>query len=156
MCWGELETAGKPVIEVLNKVDLLPAGERERLLRVNCMRGAVSNVSGRLPVEIAISARSGEGIADLIAMIEEKTGGADAEDPTMTAEFRIPQREGRVLAALEAGAFVERKRFEGNLVCMAAWGPASLLGRYRRFQVADVSAPETSSVPRPRLRVRRG
>ncbi len=38
------------------------------------------------------------------------------------------------MAALEAGAIVEDKRFEGNLAYMTARGPASLLNRFRRFQ----------------------
>jgi GTP-binding protein HflX len=49
-------------------------------------------------------------------------------------QFRLPQSEGAVLAALEAGAIVEGKRFEGNLAYVTARGPASLLNRYRRFR----------------------
>ena len=40
----------------------------------------------------------------------------------------------RLLAALEAGAIVEGKSFEGNLAYVTARGPASLLNRYRRFR----------------------
>jgi len=32
---------------------------------------------------------------------------------------------------------VSEKRFEGNLAYIRAVGPASLLGRYRRFQSRD-------------------
>ncbi len=37
-------------------------------------------------------------------------------DPLVEARFRIPQSEGAVLAALEAGAVVSEKNFAGNLV----------------------------------------
>jgi GTP-binding protein HflX len=46
----------------------------------------------------------------------------------------VPQSEGALLAALEAGAVVGEKSFEGNLVVLTARGPASLLERYRRFR----------------------
>jgi GTPase len=55
-------------------------------------------------------------------------------DPLVDARFRIPQSEGAALAALEAGAVVSEKSFEGNLVRLSARGPASLLERYRRFR----------------------
>ena len=59
-------------------------------------------------------------------------------DPLEEMEFRIPQSEGRVLAALERGASLTQQRFEGNLLYVHAVGPASLLGRYRRFRRRDV------------------
>jgi GTP-binding protein HflX len=55
-------------------------------------------------------------------------------DPLIERRFRLPQSEGAVIAALEAGAVVEEKRFEGNLAYVMARGPASLLNRFRRFQ----------------------
>jgi GTP-binding protein HflX len=41
-----------------------------------------------------------------------------------------------VLAALEAGAVIQEREYEGNLVRMKVTGPESLLGRYRRFRHA--------------------
>jgi GTPase len=38
------------------------------------------------------------------------------------------------MAALDAGAVVEAKHFEGNLAYITARGPASLLNRFRRFR----------------------
>jgi hypothetical protein len=37
------------------------------------------------------------------------------------------------LAALEAGAIVDEKRYEGNLIYARVRGPASLVNRYVRF-----------------------
>ena len=48
--------------------------------------------------------------------------------------FRLPQAEGAVLAAIEAGAVIREKKFDGNLVRLTVRGPASLLDRYRRFR----------------------
>jgi GTP-binding protein HflX len=61
------------------------------------------------------------------------------------ARFRIPQSEGRVLAALERGATLSGQRFEGNLVHLTAIGPSSLLGRYRRYQERQKEPAELES-----------
>jgi GTPase len=58
------------------------------------------------------------------------------QDPILEQRFQIPQSEGDVLAALEAGAVINDREYEGNLVRMMVTGPASLLGRYRRFRQA--------------------
>ena len=113
---AELDVARKPVIEVLNKTDLLPESERAR----------VGAGKGR----VAVSGLTGTGLAELLAAIDE----ALVVGPLVEAEFRVPQSEGAVLASLEAGAVVSGERFEGNLKYFHAVGPASLLGRYRRFR----------------------
>ena len=138
---SELDVSGTPTLQVFNKIDLLSEPERAVLL-------------GSLGKDvIAVSAATGEGLDRLTAAIEERIGGVEAPDPTATAQFRIPQREGRTIAALEGGAFLENKRFEGNLIFFTARGPSSLLQRYRRYQVHDASAlPETSPEQRPRRR----
>jgi len=112
---GELDVQGKPVIEVLNKIDLLSREERERLA---C--GAAIPVSGLAKI----------GLDRLLAAIDE----ALVADPLVETRFRVPQSEGAALAALEAGAVMSEKSFEGNLVYLTARGPASLLGRYARFR----------------------
>lgn len=109
---GELDITAKPIIEVLNKVDLVPASERQHL------------TGG-----IAISGLKKTGLDHLLAAID----AALVADPLIRVKFRIPQSKGSVLAALEAGAVLENKRFEGNLAFVTARGPASLLNRFIRF-----------------------
>ena len=94
---AELEVARTPTIQVLNKTDLLPEKERLQLIAFPERN------------TIAVSAHSGEGLDALIAAIEDRIGGPQAADPTATANFRIPQREGRTLAALEGGAFSRKQ-----------------------------------------------
>jgi GTP-binding protein HflX len=130
---GELEVTKKPVIEVLNKVDLLPAEEQQRL-RLN-------------EKSVAVSGLKGTGLAELLAAIDRML----VVDPLVEARFRVPQSEGAALSALEAGATISEKRFEGNLAYFRALGPASLLGRYRRFQDRNErQATEAISAPRVR------
>ena len=113
---SELDVAEKPMIEVLNKIDLLPEEQRRFL--------------GRGAARVAVSGLSGFGLDTLLAAIDE----ALTRDPLAEAVFRIPQSEGGVVAALEAGGVVSERRFEGNLTYFRVVGPASLLGRYRRFR----------------------
>ncbi len=112
---GELEVLDKPRIEVLNKVDLL--GEEER--------AAVASGPA-----VAISAKERAGLEALLERIDAEL----VQDPILEQRLRIPQSEGDALAALEAGAVIHDRAYEGNLVSMTVAGPASLLGRYRRFR----------------------
>ena len=119
---GELESLGKPRIEVLNKIDLL--GEHERAgLRERC------ESSG----EVAVSARTGEGMESLLAAIDR----ALHSDPLVEGELHVPQQEGAVLAAIESGMVVHAREYEGNVVRLSVSGPASLMGRLRRYRLRE-------------------
>ena len=119
---GELECLDKPLIEVLNKIDLL--GEHERL----GLQGR-SGTGG----EVAVSARTGDGMDALLKAIDE----ALHSDPVIEAELRVPQHEGGVLAAIEAGTVIHTREYEGNLVRLTVSGPASLLGRLRKYRMRE-------------------
>jgi GTP-binding protein HflX len=110
---SELDVTKKPIIEVLNKIDLVPAG-----------------IPMGAPGSIAVSGLKKQGLDHLLAAID----AALVADPLIEMRFRLPQSEGAVIAALDAGAIVEAKHFEGNLAYITARGPASLLNRFRRFQ----------------------
>ncbi|WP_348269210.1 GTPase HflX [Edaphobacter paludis] len=109
---SELDITKKPVIEVLNKADLLTVADREQLTE-----------------GILVSGLKKQGLEELLAAIDD----ALVVDPLIRVRLRIPQSEGSILAALEAGAVLEKKRFEGNLAYITARGPASLLNRFSRF-----------------------
>ena len=120
---GELEALQKPRVEVLNKMDLLGESERQALAH-------------RLEAEppaarVLVSARTGEGAGALLDAID----AALHSDPLVEADFRIPQHEGAVLAAIEAGAIVRNRAYEGNLVRLSVTGPASLVGRLREYRM---------------------
>ena len=113
---AELSVSNKPVIQVLNKIDLVqpedrgyPSSDREA---------------------IAVSALDHTGIDKLLTAIDAALG----IDPLIEVSFRIPQSEGSILSSIEGGAIITAKHFEGNLVFLRARGPASLLNRYRRFR----------------------
>ncbi len=112
----ELDALKKPRIEVLNKMDLLGTQGRAALQA----RG-----------ELLVSARTGEGFEALLNAIDR----ALISDPVIEAEFCVPQKQGAVLAAIDAGMVVHSKAYEGNLVRLSVSGPASLVGRLREYRV---------------------
>ena len=113
---GELGALTRPVLVVLNKADLLTP--EERLL--------YAGDAGAL----TISAQTGEGVPRLLEHIDR----ALIADPLIQAHFMIPQQEGAILAALDAGAVILERKFSGKLVDLSVEGPASLLGRYRQYR----------------------
>jgi GTP-binding protein HflX len=130
---GELDSLAKPRIEVFNKIDLLPADERVAWLsRTNTGPKSKSALgAGADEGTVAVSALSGEGIDALLSALD----GALQSDPVIEADLRVPQNEGAALAAIEAGMVVHARAYEGNLVLLRVSGPASLVGRMRRFRL---------------------
>jgi GTP-binding protein HflX len=129
---GELESLSKPRIEVLNKIDLLPEEERAALVsRTGAGPKGKSARGATGAAVVALSAMTGEGVEDLFAAID----AALHSDPIVEAELRVPQHEGAILAAIEAGMVIHSREYEGNVVRLSVSGPASLLGRMRRFRV---------------------
>ena len=131
---SELEVMEKTRLEVLNKMDLVAPNDQAVLVL--------------LPKTICISAKTGEGVDALLARIDE----ALTLDPMIEQLMIVPQSEGRVLAALGAGAIIQNKSFVespmGDMVSMEVTGPASLLGRYRNFW--QESAGRTTKQKQPK------
>jgi GTP-binding protein HflX len=117
---AELGSLDKPILQVLNKIDLLPPAQRSAY---------AADESAA-----AISAQTGEGIAHLLGLMDR----ALTADPIVEEMFMVPQREGAVLAALDAGALILKREFSGDFVDLAVAGPASLLGRYRKYRQAKI------------------
>ncbi len=113
----ELGVRDKPSLYVFNKIDLLPPG-------------SVPSWDKQRSAVIAVSALTGAGLEGLLDAIDEIL----IADPLQTAEFCIPQSEGRVIAALERGATITGQRFEENLAYVQVVGPSSLLERYRVYR----------------------
>jgi GTPase len=114
---AELDVLDKPRLEILNKIDLMTEEESAR--------AAVRSAGC-----VLVSAKEGIGIDALMERIDAEL----MQDPILEQCFQIPQSEGDALAALEAGALIREREYEGNLVRMTVAGPASLLGRYRRYR----------------------
>ena len=108
----ELEVDKKPRIEVMNKIDLLPEGEAT--IRKDIL---------------AVSAHFKTGLEALLAALDK----ALESDPLEDREMVVAQSEGGVLAALDAGAMILDRTFQGEQTHLRVRGPASLLGKYRKY-----------------------
>jgi GTP-binding protein HflX len=128
---ADLGVSTKPVIQVLNKVDLVTPQELAHLS------------SGREAVPV--SSLQHTGLEQVLMAID----AALVADPLVEVTFRLPQSEGSILASLEGGALINDKRFEGNLVFLRARGPASLLNRYRRFREKHDLSDEPAGAKHP-------
>jgi GTPase len=122
---GELDSLAKPRIEVLNKIDLLVGHEHDGLLE-----RAERSHSGAAG-EVAVSAQTGEGMDALLEAIDR----ALHSDPVVETELSVPQQDGGVLAAIDAGMVVHSREYVGELVNLKVSGPASLVGRLRKYRV---------------------
>ena len=113
----ELEADKKPRLKVMNKIDLLLPKQRESL------RDDDQNIH--------VSAAKGIGLSTLLDRVDAVLEG----DRPERVRLRIPQKEGKVLAQLEAGARIYSRQYQDGLVVLEAEAPASLLRRMRAWVV---------------------
>jgi GTP-binding protein HflX len=113
----ELEAAKKPRLRVMNKIDLLPPKQRESL------RDDEQTVH--------VSAAKGIGLTTLLDRID----GALDEDRPSRVRLRIPQKEGKALALLQAGARIYSRTYQDGIVEMVADAPHSVLRRMQQWVV---------------------
>ena len=112
-----LEADKKPRLRVMNKIDLLPPEQRESL------RDDVQTIH--------VSAAKGIGLTTLLDRIDAVL----EEDRPNRVRLRIPQKEGKALAMLEARARIYSRKYNGGLVELEADAPESLLRRMRQWVV---------------------
>ena len=84
---------------------------------------------------MAVSARTGEGIEALLKAIDRALHYRSGDG----GRAAVPQQEGAVLAMIEAGMVVHSRAYEGNLVHLTVSGPASLVGRLRKYRLGEES-----------------
>ena len=113
----ELEADKKPRLRVMNKIDLLLPKQRESL------RDDERTVH--------VSAAKGIGLSTLLERIDAVLEG----DRPERVRLRIPQKEGKMLAQLQAGARIYSRQYQDGSVVLEAEAPASLLRRMREWVV---------------------
>ena len=111
----ELEVQDKPQLYVMNKMDLLPEEKRESLAD-----------SAEV---VHVSAAKGLGIDRLLQHIDELI----ELDPVRQVRLRVPQSEGKILAALDARAVVLSRTYHEGMVELEVQAPASVLRGLREF-----------------------
>src|SRR5271165_7363464 len=113
----ELEVDGKPRLRVMNKIDLLPPKQRESLL---------DDAS-----RVHVSAAKGTGMTTLLDRIDEML----SEDPLSRVFLRVPQKEGKLLALLEARSRIYSRHYKEGLVELEVEAPESVVRRVREWVV---------------------
>jgi GTPase len=115
----ELEAEKKPRLRVMNKVDLLDEEVAEGLIAD----------TARSVTTVYVSAVEGTGLDRLLdridAMIEE--------DPVSRVHLRVPQKEGKMLALLEARARIYSRKYKDGAVELEAEAPESVVRRVREW-----------------------
>ena len=128
----ELEADKKPRLRVMNKIDLLPPKQRESLLdsdlRDNDLR---DHDLLNKDQTIHVSAAKGIGLSTLLDRVDALL----EEDRPCRVRLCIPQKEGKMLAQLQAGARIYSRQYQDGLVVLEADAPASLLRRMREWVV---------------------
>jgi len=114
----ELEVEKKPRLRVMNKVDLLDEEVAETLMN-DALRDGSNTVY--------VSAAEGTGLNRLLALIDAKI----EEDPVSRVHLRVPQKEGKTLAMLEAKARIHSRAYKDGAVELEVEAPASVVRRVR-------------------------
>jgi GTP-binding protein HflX len=113
----ELEADTKPRLRVMNKVDLLPPVQRDSL------RDDAQTVH--------VSAAKGIGIGTLLERIDEVL----TEDAVSRVRLRIPQKEGKMLALLEAKARIYSREYQDGAVELEVEAAESVLRKVGQWVI---------------------
>lgn len=111
----ELEAGDKPRLHVKNKIDLLPSKQRDSL------RDDSRTVH--------VSAAKGIGLGTLLDRIDQVI----SEDAPSRVRLRVPQKEGKALAMLEARSRIYSREYKDGAVEIEAEVPESLARKVREW-----------------------
>ncbi len=118
----ELEAQKKPRLRVMNKVDLLDEEVAQDLI-----------ASSRAGKTVYVSAVEGTGLDRLLQRIDEMI----EEDPVSRVRLRVPQKEGKLLALLEAKARIYAREYKDGNVEVETEAPASVLRKFKGFLLSS-------------------
>lgn len=105
----ELDAYGKQTLIVFNKIDNLPSRE------------LADSYLKRFPGNVAISARTGEGVNKLVKVLEDALSSW-----RLRSRFRIPANESALIAEIHRVGHVLELRYEGSDAMIVAHVPPQL------------------------------
>jgi GTPase len=118
----ELEVEKKPRLRVMNKVDLLDVE-----VAAGLMRDALRDDSNT----VYVSAAEGTGLDRLL----ERVDAMIEEDQVSRVHLRVPQKEGKILAMLEAKARIYSRKYKDGAVLLDVEAPESVVRKTREWVV---------------------
>jgi GTP-binding protein HflX len=115
----ELDAYGKQTLIVFNKIDSLEN------------RDLAEAYVKRFPGSVAISARSGEGVAELVQALQGTLGSL-----RLRSRFRIPVCESALIAEIHRVGHVLELRYEGDDALIVAHVPPHLEAKLAQYSVS--------------------
>jgi len=128
---GVDEEVDRPVIEVMNKIDLLDADERLALVACTRLARETAAMTADEPAQICVSAVNGEGVDDLCARVDALLT-IDRETYAVTIEGS----DGAPLAWLHAHGDVLAERQQDGLVTLEVRLSDKASGQFRKLYPA--------------------
>jgi len=119
----ELEAEKKPRLRVMNKIDLLDEEVAQSLFADSLREDSKT---------VYVSAVEGTGLDRLLQRIDSLI----QEDSVSRVHVRVPQKEGKTLAMLEAKARIHSRKYKDGAVELDVEAPASVVRRLREWVVA--------------------
>ena len=153
----ELGAGDKPLVTALNKIDLLSVGDSEDVKRLSSTQAAAAppasanqgetGLAARqlealqdYPSPVPISARTGEGIPELLAMVDEKLQGE------MTPlRLLLPYSKGDLVSLIYEHGSVEREEYTENGTLIEGRLPAHLASRVQAWSLAQLDSGQHES-----------
>src|SRR5258705_1766955 len=118
----ELEAEKRPRLRVMNKVDLMDEEVTENLIADAAREGSRT---------VYVSAVEGTGLDRLLEHIDKMI----EEDQISRIKLRVPQKEGKTLALLEARARIYSRAYKDGAVELDVEAPQSVVRRIREFVI---------------------
>jgi GTP-binding protein HflX len=116
----ELEVEKKPRLRVMNKVDLLDEEVAQSLL---------ADAGRQASKTVYVSAVDGTGLD----LLRERIDQMIDQDQISRIKLRVPQKEGKTLALLEARARIYSRSYKDGAVELEADAPESIVRRVKEF-----------------------
>jgi GTPase len=119
----ELEADKKPRLRVMNKVDLLDPDVAQALVNDALLDAKT----------VYVSAREGTGLKKLLDRVDSLI----EEDRVSRVRLRVPQKEGKTLAMLEAKARIISRTYMDGTVELEVEAPESVMRKVREWAVGS-------------------
>ncbi|HXX41483.1 MAG TPA: GTPase HflX [Chthoniobacterales bacterium] len=116
----ELDAFGKQTVIVFNKIDNLQGRE------------LVESYRKRFPGSLAISARTGEGMNNLVQALQDALSAW-----RLRSRFRIPAKESALIAEIHRVGHVLELKYEGDGALIVAHLPPDLAQKLERYTAED-------------------
>jgi GTP-binding protein HflX len=126
----EIGAADKPMITALNKIDLLGPDEATR----------ADEVAGQFSSSVGISARTGAGLDQLLALIEETLNVS-----LIRIQVHIPYREGELVALFHQRGLIEREEHDQTGTILTGRIPGTIAPLFEPYVIAGLRRRATEA-----------